>query len=92
LKEYLCWFVQEKFNVFYEIMIKMIVGSTSSSSNMQGAVDNNYNRYKSMIMDAMRMNQCYAGKCSIVDEKLNINVTRFLKLLKDSDEPYGMGA
>jgi hypothetical protein len=45
-----------------------------------------------MIMDAMRMNQCYAGKCSIVDENLNIDVTRFLKLLKDSDEPYGMGA
>jgi hypothetical protein len=38
-----------------------------------------------MIMDAMRMNQCYAGKCSIVDEELNTDVTRFLKLLKDSD-------
>jgi hypothetical protein len=73
-------------------MIKIIVGSTSSSSNMQGAVNNNRNRYKSIIMDAMRMNQGYVGKCSIVDEELNIDVTKFLKILKDSDAPYGMDA
>ena len=70
----------------------MIIRSTSSFSNMQGAVDNNRNRYKSMIMVAMRINQGYTGKCSIVDEELNIDVTRFLKLLKDSDESYGMDA
>jgi hypothetical protein len=43
-------------------------------------------------MDAMRMNQGYVGKCSIVDEELNIDVTKFLKILKDSDAPYGMDA
>jgi hypothetical protein len=49
-------------------MIERMVVSTSSSSNMHGVVDDNSNPYKNMIMDAMRMNQGYAGECLIINE------------------------
>jgi len=39
-----------------------------------------------MVMDAMRMNQSYASKYSIVDEEPNTNAARFFDLLKDYDE------
>jgi hypothetical protein len=68
-------------------MVERIVGSTSSSSNVHGVVDNYSNYYRSMIIDAMRMNQDYTCKYSIVDEKPNTYTTRFFKLLKDSDAP-----
>ena len=67
-----------------------MIGSTSSYSNEHGVVDdnnNNNNRYKSMLIDTMRMNQGDAGECSIVNEKQNANTTRFFDLLKYSDEP-----
>jgi hypothetical protein len=38
-------------------------------------------------MDAMRMNQGNASKCPIIDKELNIDATRFIDLIKDSDEP-----
>jgi hypothetical protein len=38
------------------------------------------------VIDAMRMNQSYAGECSIIDEEPNTDATRFFDLLKDSDE------
>jgi hypothetical protein len=34
-------------------------------------VNDNSNPYKNMVMNAMRMNQGYAGECSIVDEESN---------------------
>ena len=37
---------------------------------MNGIVNDNNNRYRSMIMDAMRMNQSNTCECSIVDEEL----------------------
>jgi hypothetical protein len=37
-------------------MIEMMIGSTSSASNVYGVVDDNSNPYKNMVMDAMRMN------------------------------------
>ena len=41
-------------------MVEMMVGSTSSSSNMHEVVDDNINPYRNMVMDAMRINQGYA--------------------------------
>jgi hypothetical protein len=49
--------------------------------------DNNSNPYKNMVMDAMRMNQSYACKCSIIDEELNADATRLFYLLEDSNKP-----
>jgi len=34
----------------------------------------------------LRMNQGYAGECSIVDEEPNAEAIRFFELLKDSDK------
>jgi hypothetical protein len=39
-----------------------------------------------MVMNAMRMNQGYAGECSIVDEESNASAAWFFDLLKDSNE------
>jgi hypothetical protein len=39
-------------------------------------------------MDTIRMNQCYAGNCSIVDKELNAYTTRFFYLLKDYNELF----
>jgi hypothetical protein len=38
-----------------------------------------------MVIDAMIMNQGYAGKCSIMDEESNADATRFFEILKDFD-------
>ena len=67
-----------------------MIESTSSYSNEHGVVDdnNNNNRYESMLIDTMRMNQGDAGEYSIVNEKQNANTTRFFDLLKYSDEPF----
>jgi predicted transcriptional regulator len=64
----------------------MMVGSNSSSRNVYEVVDDNSNPYRSMIMDVMRMNQGYAGECSIIDEEPDTNTTRFFYRLKDFDE------
>jgi hypothetical protein len=46
-----------------------------------------------MVMDVMRMNQVYAGECSIVDEKPNIDAASFFDILKDTNKPlYKMDA
>jgi len=54
---------------------------------MHRAIDYNSNHYRSMVIDAMRMNQGDARKCSIIDEESNIDVTRFFYLSKDYKEP-----
>ena len=82
MEKYLCWMTHEEPYVPYKIMVKRMVGSTSSSSNVHGVVDNYNNYYRSMIIDAVRMNQEYT-----CDEKPNTYTTRFFKLLKDSDAP-----
>jgi len=61
--------------------------STSSSNNVHEVVDDNINRYRSMVMNAMRMNEGYVGECSIINEELNVDATRFFELLKDCDKP-----
>jgi len=83
----LCWFAHEEPYVPYETMVERIVGSTSSSRSMHRAVDDNSNHYRSMVIDAMRMNQGDAHECSIVDEEPNVDVTRFFYLSKDYKEP-----
>jgi len=65
----------------------MVVGSTSSASNMHEAANDNNNHYRNIVMDAMRMNQGNVSQCPIVEEEPNADVARFFDLLKDSDEP-----
>jgi len=38
-----------------------------------------------MVMDAMIINQGYAGECSIIDENSNADATRFFEILNDFD-------
>jgi len=45
MKKYLCWFAHGEPYVLYETMVKKIVGSTSSISNVHEVVDNNSNPY-----------------------------------------------
>jgi len=85
MEKYLCWFIHEKQYVPYKAMIERIVKSTSSSNNMHGVIDDNSNRYRSMIMDAMRINQSDVGEWSIIDEKQNADVARAFDFLKDFD-------
>ena len=66
--------------------VKRMVGSTSSFINVHGVVNDNSNPYRNIVIDAMRINQGYAGECSIVDEESDADVTKFFNLLKDSNE------
>jgi hypothetical protein len=45
-------------------MLEMMVNSNSSSSKIHEFVDDNNNPYRSVMMDAMRMNQDYSGEDS----------------------------
>jgi hypothetical protein len=42
-------------------MVERMVGSTFSSSNVHGVVDDNNNPYKNIVIDAIRMNQIHVG-------------------------------
>jgi hypothetical protein len=55
MEDYLYWLHKELF-VRNESMIKRMVGSTSSASNVHGVVNDNSNPCKIMVIDAMRMN------------------------------------
>jgi hypothetical protein len=83
----MCCFAHIEPYVPHETMIKRIVRSTSSSSNVHGVVDDNHNSYRNMVMDVMKMNQSYTDKFSIIDEESNTDATRFFDLLKDYDKP-----
>jgi hypothetical protein len=72
----MCWFAYEE-PFFYENMVEKMVMSNFSSSTMHGVINYNSNRYRSMIMDAMRINECDAGEFAIVDEESNVDATRF---------------
>jgi hypothetical protein len=82
MEKYLYWFAHEKPYVSYETMIEKMVGSTFSSGNMYGVVDDHINCYRSMVMDAMRMNRGDAGERSIVDKEQNTDGSRFFDLFK----------
>ena len=68
-------------------MVEMMFGSTFKSSNVHEVVYHNSNRYKSMIIDVIGMNQGYTGECLIIDEEPNVDATRSFDFLKDSDNP-----
>jgi len=57
MKDYLCWYAHGELFVPNKSMVERLVGSTSSASNMHDVVNDNSNPYRSMVMDAMRMNQ-----------------------------------
>jgi hypothetical protein len=52
-EKYLCWFAHGEPYVPYDILVERMVGSTSSSSNMRGVINDNSNPYRNMVMDAM---------------------------------------
>ena len=56
MKKYLCWFAHREPYVPYDTMVEMMVGSTSSFSNVYKVIDDNNNHYRSMIMNTMIMN------------------------------------
>jgi hypothetical protein len=69
-----------------------MIGSTSSASNVYGVIDDNNNLYRTMVTNAIRMNQCHVSKCPVVDEEPNVYMSRFFDLLKDLTNHYGMVA
>jgi hypothetical protein len=69
----------------------MMVGSTSSTSNVHEVVDDNSHCYRSIVMDVVRMNQVDIGECFIIDKEPNIDAARFLYLLKDFNKPLWDG-
>jgi len=88
MERYPCWFVHGKPYVPHDTIVEMMVGSTSSSSNVYEVVYDNSSSYSNMIMDVMRMNQGYASQYPIIDKEPNVNETRFFDLLKYLDEPW----
>ena len=88
MKKYLYQYARGEPYVPYDTMVERMVGSTSSSSNMYGVVDDNSNPYSNMVMDVMRMNQGHVNQCSIIDEEHNIDEARFV--LPAGIRPYEM--
>jgi len=43
MERYMCWFAYEESHAPYETMIENMIGSTSSSSNVHGVVNDNNN-------------------------------------------------
>jgi len=84
MNRYLCWFTHGELYVYHETMVKRMVGSTSSSNNVNKVADNNSNPYRNM--DAMKMNQGCASQYPKVDKEPNADAIGFFDLLKDSDE------
>jgi hypothetical protein len=85
MEEYLCWYAHGEPFVPHKTMAKRMVGPTSNASYVYGVEIDNSNPYRTMVIDAMRMNQGHAGQCPIVDEESNTDTIRFFDLLKDSD-------
>jgi len=77
MEEYLCRNAHREPFVPHETLVEKMVRSTFSVNNMREVVNNNSNPYRTMVMDAMRMNQGHAGQCPIIDEEPNADVTGF---------------
>jgi len=56
MENYLCWYAYGEVFVRNKSMKEMVVGSTSSASNVHGVANDNNNPYRNMVMDTMRMN------------------------------------
>jgi hypothetical protein len=72
----LYWFAQGEPYVPYKTMLKIIVSSTSCSSNIYGVINDNSNRYRSMVIDATWMNHGYSSESSHVNKEPNVDETR----------------
>jgi len=57
MENYQCWYAHGEVVGSKRRMEEMVVGSTSSTSNVHEATKDNINPYRNMVMDAMRMNQ-----------------------------------
>ena len=57
----MCWYAHREPYIPHETMIERMIGSTSSASNMHEVIDENSNPYRTMVMDAMGMNQGHIG-------------------------------
>jgi len=91
MEEYLYWYAHGEPFVPHDTTVERMVGSPSSASIVHGIVNDNSNLYRTMVMDAMRMNQGYVGQCPIIDEEPNADATKFFDFLKDSNEPLWDG-
>jgi hypothetical protein len=77
MEKYSCWYTHGEPYVPHDTMVERMIGSTSTSSNVHGVVDDNSNLYRNMVMDAMGMNHDHASQCLIVNEELNADTSRF---------------
>jgi len=77
INEYMCWYAHGEQFVPHETMIERMVGLTFSVSNVHGVVNDNINPYRTMVINAMRMNQGHAGQCPIIDKEPNAGTTSF---------------
>jgi len=87
IEEYLCWYAHGELFVPHETMVERMLGSTSSASNVHEVVNDNSNPYRTMVMNARRMNQGHVDQCPIIDEEPNADATKCFDFLKDSDKP-----
>ena len=53
MEKYMCWFAQGEPYVSHKTIMKRMIGSTSSSSNMHEVVDDNSNSYRNMVMNVI---------------------------------------
>jgi hypothetical protein len=56
MEHYMCRYAHEEPYISHETIVEMMIGSTSSTSNVHGVVDDNSNPYRTMIMDIIGMN------------------------------------
>jgi hypothetical protein len=61
MEQYMYWYAYGEPYVPHKTMVEKMIRSTSSTSNVHGVVDENSNPYRTMVMDAMRMNQGHVG-------------------------------
>jgi hypothetical protein len=88
----LSWYTYGEPFVPHETMQERMVGSTFSVSNVYGVIDDKNNLYRTMVTNAIRMNQGHVSQCLVVDEEPNVDMSRFFYLLKDLTNHYGMVA
>jgi len=67
-----------------------MVGPISSASNVHEVVNDNNNPYRTIVMDAMRMNQGHADQFPIIDEEPNADATKFFIFWKILTNHYGL--
>jgi len=87
MEEYICWYAHGEPFVPHKTMVERMIGSISSANNVHGVETNNSNPYRTMVMDAMKMNQGHVNQYRIIDEEPNAYSARFFDFLKDIEKP-----